>query len=255
MTIPQQPENMYTGKTLYYPPEYFSGCDIRLEISNWLELGLPSGADLDIQYLTYKVESSAVPLYNYNTPVATKIVVGNRLVTGVFAIVVSSSKNFIDKLYGRDSLKRINNRSFSSYLAPSDSSTPLEMYQESISNAESYSESVSAGADNYIWNNKGINSTNPIVAMTYPNIKASIESGAEFDITISYGENNIWAEAYGANLRTDTIQGCVLTGVSVTMKHDSQPIADIYTFQAKDVIRGTRSSAFSTSRVFTGINV
>lgn len=230
------PQN-YTDNVSFYPPEYFSGCDIFIKIKETSGLSnsdLPTGSDLNIQFLTYKVQANVMPIYHYTEPVSKKIWVGNRNVVGSFAMAVNSSNEFIKQLYGREDNEFYTNNNPKGFIGRNDTGNEETNWKNIVSGATEDIAKTLKGKSS-IWDKVG-GPDRAVSNTEVPMIKSSLENNKVFDIEIMYGYRNVWYDIYGGKYRVDTIKGCCLTDMGESYKHDAQPLSDIYTFQAADVV-------------------
>lgn len=226
-----------SGGVIYYPPEYFSGCDVFVNIG---------GIKYDISYIQYKVESSAIAMYHYNNPVANKIITGNRLVVGVFSVLIKSDPTFIKRLYGNEGAVMRTKPNYSIFNQES-MTTP-----GNLNLLDTPEKVISASVQSPLWGSTSAFSDSEISLSGYKAVMSSIEGGSEFDISISYGKKSIWHRIYGLQNRIDVIRGCVVIGKSTMVRPDGHPLADIYTFQARDVLLWASPSISQGEEIING---
>lgn len=209
-----------------YPPQFFSGADVTVKMTDRNK----TLQEIKIQSLGIVINATAVPLFNYDSPTATKIWVGARSVSGSFAILRRSSQQFIDKLYGG-----MNNEILSSTFITNDPNTDLSVdWKTELTNAKTKKDidNLKLRYDNpfsKIVNNNNTSDGTPVLL-------SSKEGALSFDIQVSFGENNAWFSLYKQNVQKLIIKDCSIQQHSLILNPDAQPLADSYSFIGIDVL-------------------
>ena len=215
-----------------FPPEYFSGSNIRIYFGDiFID---------EIILLTFGLQEQLLPLYGYNSFSFDKMLRGSRIVQGSFSI------NFKDTNYISTAIDSILTKNDLNYNDREDD--PKEPNEQNINKLydfieEGWTKDFKKYAQDFkkvYWENEDrfiYKRTRP----TYFN-----HDDRSFDILISYGDDgqsesrHPIEKKYRENINRGTvksIKNVYITQVNQTIELSGQPIAEEYSFIAKDLDR------------------
>jgi hypothetical protein len=153
----------------------------------------------EITSVAWNIQQQTIPLYGYNSYTFDDIAVGSRIIQGQFAINFTE-RNFLTKIQSSSSFQKIARRMYGK-------DTPVK----DTDSGKIYSD-FRQRLHLPMW-----------------------DTG--FDIVIGFGESEAQAKSGGSNVySTFLVLNCVqITGSTIQLDYDGNPIQEVYTFMARDV--------------------
>lgn len=224
------------GKRKY--ANYYSGTDIRIYFGDkWVD---------EIVEIEWSMQEQVAPIFGFSSYTWDRVARGNRIVQGSFSI------NFKEAGYLQTIMNSLSSQMTSEdvWFNPSgfnlgkDSSGGGNKQKTSVEKLIKNFADLADGYENAIWgSNSSKESIKTLEARKKDSFFNSVQANPQnkalkdhgFNILLTFGNTGDTSRGAASPITTQSIVGVQLTGVSQRIDPSGNPIAEVYTFIAKDV--------------------